>query len=139
MSFYNRLAEYFVSTFIDSSGIAHPLDVVPYGGASRAFATIGGSQSAVILGTPPAGRVYRLHRWTGGLVSAGAPGGIAELSDSVNPFDFVQCATVATNSIGFGSNLDGQIASVAISITNLFGTSCIFGLSYDLIDTPAIA
>lgn len=137
MSFYNRLAAVVVQKFVDFQGKVEPLDVVSYGGSSSISASIISGGTTTVLPAPSAGFAYALHSWGANLGQGLAANGGAGIVETAGTIDATGHS--ATNTIaGFGRQLNGQLATSAVSITNITGVTMTFFLRYDLIVAPAI-
>lgn len=125
MAFYNRYLAQPVQKFVDLFGKVQPLDIVEYGGGSRATASVNVSTVA-ILAAPPAGSVYRLHRF----MTADASSGNLLGTTSTQPYGFATAGVPV-------DNLEGQLAAEGLSAFANRAVVCI--LYYDLVTTPSIS
>lgn len=119
-----------VATWLNSAGETEPLGVALYGGTSRVTAS---GTNVAILGAPPTGFGYRLHRvvWT-----FSAANNNAFLNGTSSAFSYALWVAPAANSSAQGENLMGQIAGegltlVATAVVTVF-------LTYDLVRAPTI-
>lgn len=139
MSFYNRAAALLVRPFTNQLGSVEPLDVVPYGGLQRASASVASNTSVQVLAAPPAGKVYRLHRY-----GIGAGEGLAAFSailmaigDSNGDIDAdLQVFAAAQTIIGAGKGLEGTLSGAAVTLFQLSGGTATMWLTYDVVTFP---
>jgi len=135
MGFYNKLVSVFVLNPRGQTGNPTPLDVLTYGGASKAIANLSGGAPMGILGPPPAGFVYRLQmvNFSSATVTSGQLGVcVAQLVGVGSGAVF--CSLPAINqSFYFG----GQIVAEGLNATVFGGpaaTECV--LTYDTVVAP---
>jgi hypothetical protein len=127
MTFYNRNLAQQVQKFTDLFGKVQPLDVVQYGGASKVSAAVNNS-TVTLLGAPPAGFVYRVHRFT---TTTLATANLLGLSSGA-PYGYALAPPGAAV-----DNCFGQLAPEGLRAFSAVATTC--WLFYDLVVTPNIS
>lgn len=122
--FYNRQLALMVQKYVDLIGSVEPLDVVMYGGQNTVKATTAGAGSIAILGAPPVGFRWRLHRF----VSSTANG---YLTGTTSGFTF------AASLGGVPDNLMGQLVNEGLTMVTSAALSGY--LTYDQVIQPTIS